>query len=252
MSSKPANVPTWNTDGTNRIEPSSGLKASGHALNSMGVSSYENWWKNLTYLWALYLSDGELEGDHSIDGALTLERTVPGFAPILTAVGNVAIDGGVLVTGDVEVDGDVEAADYKHGDRTLTIDILGGLQVAGTVTFGEASNAITTVLDGSLSSSYRIPLKGLKKGDRLKSVKVRGASVTDGAVSLYEQTEAVASGPLSATTTLTFPTNGYKLITLDSGGYTLTADGQFVSLLITSGINNTTLYSVQLVYDRPA
>lgn len=51
----PASLPTWNTSGLNRTEPSAGIKASGWLVNDPINSSYFNWWMWLVYQWVLYL-----------------------------------------------------------------------------------------------------------------------------------------------------------------------------------------------------
>lgn len=59
---QPANVPRWNTDGSNRTDPPTGQKDSGFVLSSPLVSSYLNWLFNTIYLWTIYLRDLTSEG----------------------------------------------------------------------------------------------------------------------------------------------------------------------------------------------
>jgi hypothetical protein len=54
---QPTQDPQWNTNGTNRVEPPSGQKASGWTIGQAPPSSYFNWWMNLVYQWCLYLKN---------------------------------------------------------------------------------------------------------------------------------------------------------------------------------------------------
>lgn len=86
MSAKPTVLPRWATDLSNNTEPLSGQKDTGWTTGQDGVSSYDNWFKYNAYLWLLHFSEGEWEGDTTINGDLTIESdgssrtlTVEGF-----------------------------------------------------------------------------------------------------------------------------------------------------------------------------
>ncbi len=53
--SKPASLPRWNTDASNRTDPASGQKDTGWTSGQFPPSSYFNWWMNLVYQWAVYV-----------------------------------------------------------------------------------------------------------------------------------------------------------------------------------------------------
>jgi hypothetical protein len=52
---RPSDLPEWNTDETNNIEPNSGRKASGLTTNDEPTSAEFNWWMNTVYKWTNYL-----------------------------------------------------------------------------------------------------------------------------------------------------------------------------------------------------
>ena len=113
---KPSALPTWNTSGTNRTEPSPTDKAAGWGLNSDGVSSWMNWWMHTAYLWAAYVDSGALEGDHSIDGNLDVtgdvrangdlkfgairSKRVPGHTAVALGAHTRGVDGFIVQTND--------------------------------------------------------------------------------------------------------------------------------------------------------
>lgn len=97
---KPSSLPAWNTAGTNRTIPPGGVQSAGHPVNDIPSSSYENWYKNLVYQWAVWANDGtsaiaatahivetdaaghtglvglEIEGDDAAAAALTVSNPV--------------------------------------------------------------------------------------------------------------------------------------------------------------------------------
>lgn len=72
MSTKPLTIPVFNTSGANRSAPSSGLRASGWALNQTPTSGVFNNEQNLYGQWFQYLNDGAFSGVSSFDNALTV------------------------------------------------------------------------------------------------------------------------------------------------------------------------------------
>jgi hypothetical protein len=58
---RPPALPEWNTDGSNRVEPSAGEKAVGYSVNQVPSSSKLNWWMNAVHEWVTYL-DGFVTG----------------------------------------------------------------------------------------------------------------------------------------------------------------------------------------------
>jgi hypothetical protein len=88
MASKPADLPIHATDASypmdgapeegaaTKVAPVLGKKQLGSRPAEKPPAQSENWWKNLVYQWCAYLGDGELAGDHLIDGALTVAGPV--------------------------------------------------------------------------------------------------------------------------------------------------------------------------------
>lgn len=74
MASKPnAALSRWADQlGANLISPTSGERDLGFQAGTPAASGKVNWQINQLYLWALYLSDGALSGNHSIAGSLTI------------------------------------------------------------------------------------------------------------------------------------------------------------------------------------
>lgn len=54
--SRPSELPTWDTTGTNVVEATSGHKADGYGLDEVPSSGEINWYLQLVYLWVQYLS----------------------------------------------------------------------------------------------------------------------------------------------------------------------------------------------------
>jgi hypothetical protein len=76
------------------VVPTSGAKGSGWRPGQKPTAQVANWLGHIAYLWHQYLSDGALEGDHSIDG-------------------NLDVVGDLDVTGSGTFGIDVAARDYK-------------------------------------------------------------------------------------------------------------------------------------------
>ena len=60
---KPTEVPLWNTNATNRVNPPIGVQQAGHAPNSTPSSSYENWRSGLAGDWCQWVMDGTSADD---------------------------------------------------------------------------------------------------------------------------------------------------------------------------------------------
>lgn len=86
---KPSTLPEWNTDATNRVEPSGGTKATGYASGAKPTSGNLNWFKNLVYQWCAWL-DTFLDTAHTwsalqtLNAGLTVAGTVTLPAPTVT------------------------------------------------------------------------------------------------------------------------------------------------------------------------
>lgn len=99
---KPANAFTWATDadyaagsdpwsGTpTKTSPIPGLIASGWTPTEHPTAQNVNHMFHSIGEWIAYLDSGDFEGNVTIDGTLTIARSVPGFASAITADGVVA------------------------------------------------------------------------------------------------------------------------------------------------------------------
>lgn len=126
---KPAELNAWNTDGSNRVVPPAGQLATGHVPEENPSSSYENWWKNITYQWSLWINDGSALA--SADAHI------------------VETDGaGLISTVALEVDGD------DLGGAVLVVDNASG--EAASFTAGGGGSAL--VANGSTGSAAIVAL----------------------------------------------------------------------------------------------
>ncbi len=101
---KPATVPTWNTDATNRTTPSAGQQASGYAVDAVPTSGEFNWLLFWLAEWVAYLDAATIDGDLIVEGALEVLG------------GNVTLSDGTVANGGGDPvnfpDGIVTAGDY--------------------------------------------------------------------------------------------------------------------------------------------
>lgn len=96
MATKPASLPVWNTDATNRTTPSAGKQAAGLTVSETPSSSFQNWWQNLVYQWALYLNNGVFDPPFTVRGAnanTTVAIETGGAGNAGDAILNIAADG---------------------------------------------------------------------------------------------------------------------------------------------------------------
>ncbi len=56
MATKPTQLPTWATSGTNISEPATGRKTAGWLSGMAAAAGFFNWWQNLVYRWVDWLS----------------------------------------------------------------------------------------------------------------------------------------------------------------------------------------------------
>ena len=89
MAAKPdVTLARWATDNTNNTPPAGGQRDTGWTPGQTGVSDYDNEIKRQLYFWALYLNDGDLVGDHTIDGTLYVEDAL-------------TVDSSITITGTI-------------------------------------------------------------------------------------------------------------------------------------------------------
>lgn len=150
--------------GANRIAPTGAQRDNGFQPGEPVPSGMHNelWYQS--YLWSLYLSDGTLQGNHSITGTLD-------------------------VGGAVTVANTVEANDYYHGDQVLEISGLSG-RANANVTYNATTGSIASS-GGGTTMLFAVPLR---RGDRIKSVTYArlGTGAVDLFVNVYKLTAAAS------------------------------------------------------------
>lgn len=152
---------TGGTPGGNQTAPTSGQRDSGFVLNAAMVSSFFNALFRQWYLWAKYLSEGILSGDHQflddvdVDGALNSDGLITAGAGA-TAGANQHFT--VSGTGR-----------YKRGSLTRKIAGSGGVEgsTPGSGVFNEGAYS-----NNSAGNNYIIALQA-DVGERLTSVNAR-------------------------------------------------------------------------------
>lgn len=70
--SKPVTVPTWDTNLTNTLPPDAGHITDGWDFSETPTSTVFNYLQNLYGAWLQYLNNGNLVGNHTIDGSLVV------------------------------------------------------------------------------------------------------------------------------------------------------------------------------------
>src|ERR1041384_6469899 len=107
------------TGGADVTAPSSVLRDTGFVLGTIIDESFVNYLFNQHYQWDLYLSDGALSGDHTIDGSLT----VGGAALIIPATVFTAANGTEIFTS--------AAHGFQTGDGPVRVANSGGALPTG-------------------------------------------------------------------------------------------------------------------------
>lgn len=123
MAAKPTSIARWADVGGDIVEPNSGKKDVGWVADERPPAQYFNWIQNLGGQWQAYLDDGDLVGDHTIDGDLDLINS-----------------GNLNVAGDADVTGTLTAGSLALA--TLTLD-NGGVVVTVSPPAGMGSYTIT-------------------------------------------------------------------------------------------------------------
>lgn len=137
MAAKPTVADSrWATDETNNTAPSGGQRDTGWTPNQIAVSDYFNVLAFEAYSWFLYLSDGDLVGDHSITGALDVSGAVD-FGDDLNVDGDVTIGGSL--TGDLDVTGALTAVSVSGSDYVTTTE--------GDIRHGEVTMQVPLIVD---------------------------------------------------------------------------------------------------------
>ncbi len=210
---KPTELPRWGTDQSNEVTPSSGQQDTGWELSSLGVSSFDNWAKRLTFEWLAYLDSGEYDGDLHVLGDLVVDDTstfTGGIAGNPNFTGNVTIGGTLGVTGLITATAGLTAAvnqsitlsgtgRLKTGSRSYLTAILHGDIISDGASGSTSAPGVTLLV----SSTTYIPIKGLHQFEQLSSVYLWGDALsgTVTASLVLSFNGGAFSGPIAGTTT---------------------------------------------------
>jgi hypothetical protein len=252
----------WATDETNNTAPSSGQRDTGWTAGQIAVSDYFNVLALEAYKWFLYLSDGALTGNHTIDGTFGVTGNVD-FDADLNVDGSVVIDGNVTLGGQFV--GTLESDDLLINDDAVITDdasVGGDLTVTGNIYHGEITRLVTIPFlepglgyTGSINKmvgtvgnvgtgdryyafNHDSPLAidlPVEIGERIKSVKAKvrcndsgGTQQIHLAVHSQLMTDAVAPpgtvAQLGSTQTITDGTGNFQSLTVSSLTTVVAAD----------------------------
>lgn len=159
MAAKPTSTPGWApTNPAKVIEPSGAQKTNGYDPGFRPPSQWFNWFWELVSDWVQYLSDGQLEGNHSIAGDLAVEGSADVDVDLdvggsLAVVGNGSI-GGLTTLNDVDVTDSLDVT----GSATVggSLDVTGLAVVDGVLTVGD-DLALKETPGGSWRSIVHVP-----------------------------------------------------------------------------------------------
>lgn len=165
----------------------------------------------------------------------------------IDAAGQMVFSNTILADASITLSG---TGEYKHGTKTVSQDATNGFTTTGTFATSAASDVLTATLDAS--GVMRIPILGLREGDRLKSIRVIGLATQEPTFAVYTQQGGVGTAR-AHTGTSTIVTNGERLLTIDTP-YTLavaSGAGDFVHLKVTAHAGSTfAIKAICTVFDR--
>lgn len=159
--SAPSQLPTWNTGGANRVDPSAGKKILGWVVAEPVDSSFFNWWMWTVYQWCLYLQGITSEaltwtvGQLFNDG-ITVVRATTGNAVTGTA-GSGAANAGVKGIG--------AAGTASTGVYGLSTTSATGIGVVGSgKAYGVSGDADFTGGVGTYGRGFAFGVDGIGSG----------------------------------------------------------------------------------------
>lgn len=247
---KPATLPRWATDLTNNDAPSAGQMNTGWTPGQMGVSDYDNYIKYWTYKWVEWLNNGIVAGGSNqlvqilTTGELSSSNTL--LAAFIANALTAAANGHVTVSG---------TGDYKHGEKTISQSCEAQYTTSAYSAGDHATGGVKFTLTSA--GEVRIPIKGLKAGDRLIALKVRAFSANEPSFAVTVQNNNTISNK-AYTTTNTITGSGVKTLTLNTpytlvgpGSSTSISQGDLVFLNVGTGGSLVDMITIDVYYDRP-
>lgn len=203
---KPSDLPVWNTDATNRAEPTVGRQAAGFSTSDTPTSLELNWWFNLVYEWTAYVDDLVSNAFtwvalHTFQaGIVVTQSTSNGTAITATANGTGA---GVIGTATAS------AGSYGVKAVSTTETALKAESTTGKAVYAVATGAGATAIEASSTSGA---------GNGVKStvgsgVAIRGVTSSGGGIAIKgEGSNAAYAGSFVAG-----GTTGFGVIMSGSG-----------------------------------
>lgn len=233
MATKPTvSLSRWaDTVSANVTNPPSGSRDTGFVYGDPADEGVMNALLKQLYLWALYLNDGALTGDHTMSGTL-------GVTGLITATSGITAAAGQHVT----VSG---TGDFKHGDRVLVIP--GAAGVGANVTYSATNGGVTSTAGTTII--FSVPLR---QGDMVTSVTFSRSG--DGAVD-FTAIDFVISNTNSDTnvslgsTTVT-DVGALADTTINLTDTTIAAD-ESAFMVFTVNAANAVIRNVRVTYNRP-
>ena len=187
-------------------------------------------------------------------GSSSYTVTLPTAAPAAQAIIQMEADGDLVASNVMAANQSITVSGtgtYKHGNNVISLDCgTRYLLASGTYTpyNGPSNNLIAGIL-ASGGSWVKFPLTGLRRGDRIISVKLRALATQEPTLSIFDQVEDTAAA-LATTDTGTIVGTGSKTLTLDTP-LTLGSNGEFVYIQAVSGASTVTCYDIDITFDRP-
>lgn len=254
MSARPSGPALWATDSTftsgptagspNKVKPSNGRIAEGWRPGDKPPAENLGWQLNLIGQWTAYLSDGALDGDHSIAGALDVTGEVSAdvvTANSATVGGDAAIAGNATIAGNLTVTGAI-----KHGARTLHVGAAAFVADSAATSLSQLGYVTATSV-AKLFAPIALPA-----GKRIKSVTVYYDRNGSGSVAPKLERMNPSTGTITAVWTGTTDSTGSGIESQTDAATNhtmLASDVYWLSVTLTASACR--LYGAVIVYDEP-
>ena len=255
MAAKPPTVPRWAETilgvQSGVIVPPIAKMDIGFTKGERPPNEYVDWLFNTLGRWMQYLSDGELEGNHAIDGGLDITEWLEVGGAL--AVGNEATFTGLLagalgLVADTDQHITVQGTgQFKHGDRTLPIVPLDAYMSSCAWDLGNG-----WVASSGINWSCLID-PGLPIGKRIKSVTVERFGTGAGTFDVYLR--KISPGATAPTTVSVLNAGAIGAAwadsTLDVSPDEQIAAGEYVYVHVNGSVSGQRFKNVRVVYDEP-